>query len=290
MFRSTSRLAGLLGLCLLAPAVPAATTGAEATLAIDVHASGTQAWQSLDAARVAALAARLERDFTRAGFGAVVPRWCTADACASQQGAPQLALDVTLGEARAGNLSRGFAIDLGGSNPRDAGRIRGTLLAVGCRLRTPGGRLVAARDSDEPVTADFAAGDAIDGDYLGRKIADACAPLVAEQSVVLVAPVRGPEIITTADPEVFIEKREVAADAPLAAVLDARPSAAEATPGSAATASTTTVAGVSAAAAVGGAETTAKPLALSREAQGKRTQYVLHNKGDTVYLEFGRRR
>ncbi|MEQ8663642.1 MAG: hypothetical protein RLW62_22730 [Gammaproteobacteria bacterium] len=285
---SVGLLVALLVAGLSSAPLGAAPTAAEATLAVDVHASGTQPWQRLNDTHVAALAARLERAFVRAGFGHVTPRWCAGGSCAAGAGTPHLALDVTLAEARAGDLKRGIAIDLGSSNPRDAGRIRGTLLEVSCRLRTPGGRLVAARDSDEPVPDRLASGGTIDGDYLGQKIADACTPLLAEQQVVLVAPLRGPAIITTADPEVYIEKREVAAAAALPAVLDARPvtdpAATADAPMPAATTSTSGAADGNDAAAAGAA------LTLSREGAGKRTQYVLHNKGDTVYLEFGRRR
>lgn len=269
---------------LTATTTPAATiSGTEATLAVDVHARGSQAWQRLDEPRIAALVETLEKAFERAGFGAVAPRWCGAGACPAPDTA-HLALDVQLAEVRSGTLTRGFSLELGGSNPRDAGTIRGTLLSVTCRLRTPGGRLVAARDSDEPVRDALATGGPVDGDYLAQKIADACAPLVAEQRVVRVAPVAAPQILTTADPDVFIEKREVAVAAPLSMAV-AEPAAPGASVLPADAASVDAPGGVDASAA-------AEPgaLRLSRTPGATRTQYVLHNKGDTVFLEFGRRR
>ncbi len=265
----------------LAATTTAAATleGADATLAVDVHAQGGQAWQRLDEPRITALVAFLEQAFERAGFGVVAPRWCGAGECPAH-GAAHLALDVNLAEARSGTLSRGFSLELGGSNPRDAGTIRGTLLNVSCRLRTPGGRLVAARDSDEPVRDSLAAGGAVDGDYLARKIADACVPLVAEQRVVRVAPVSAPSIIPTADPDVFIEKREIAVSAPLSP-----PDAGSPVPVAAAARDTDAPRD-----AVATEDPEPAAVRLSRAPGATRTQYVLHNKGDTVILEFGGRR
>ncbi len=267
--RPATRALLLLGLVGLLPQIHAAD---EATLGVDIHAPGSQSWQHPDRATVRVLDARLAETFGRAGFDAVASRWCGAPQCPPAPDQPHLRLDVHLGEVRSGELQRGISFGFGSGNPRASGVIEGTIMNIACRLRTPGGRLIAAGDSDEPVLPELAAGATVDGAYLGDKIADACAPLFREQDVVVLAPTVQPVYFTTADPDVYMEKRELPASLPVAASAERNPTADGAAPRSRPD------------------EETERGLRGQRVSRDKRVQYVLHTQQDTVYLEFGHRR
>ncbi|MGE0484190.1 MAG: hypothetical protein AB7Q81_08610 [Gammaproteobacteria bacterium] len=247
----------------------------------------------LEASAQTAFETALAEGFAANGFARVDSAWCSTPPC-TPVGDHALALDVAVGAVRHAEIESGFAFTLGG--PREAGRIEGEVVAIDCHLRTPGGRLVAARKVDQPVDPARLG----DGRYLANRVETACAPLLDEQQVVVLAPATPRRrILPTADPEVFIEKRQVAADAPVDtpgetpadAAVAAAPAAATSTvalPAAAmnGAAATTTLA------PTGSAAVAPDPAAprLAREREGERTQYVLHNKGDTVILEFGQRR
>lgn len=236
----------------------------------------------LDPAARDAFETALAQGFAADGFARVDSAWCTTAPCAPA-GDHVLTLDVAIGTLRHAEIERGFAFTLGG--PREAGRIEGDVVAIDCRLRTPAGRLVAARQVDQPVDPARLG----DGAYLADRVGNACAALLDEQRVVVLEPAPRRHILPTADPDVFIEKRQVAADAP-AVASGVEPVGAAAASEAGTSAPAATIPAALAAAGGQGAATDANAPRLARQRDGERTQYVLHNKGDTVIFEFGQRR
>lgn len=275
------RLAVTHALAVLGLAVSPLTVAADGgpVLAIGISERAAQ-----DEAARAAFVATLAREFGASGFARVDSAWCAEPPCAASA-AHALALDIRLGEVRHAELERGIGFSLGG--PRDAGRIEGEVMPVDCRLRTPGGRLVATRRVEQAVDPARLG----EGAYLADRVGDACAPLLEEQQVVVLAPSPRRNVITTADPDVFIEKREVDSHAP-AGTLGVLPGVPAARTAAVSTAAAT-VAGEAGGADPAGTTPATVPANgphLTRQRDGARTQYVLHNKGDTVILEWGNRR
>jgi len=146
-----------------------------------------------------------------------------------------------------------------------------------CRLRTPGGRLIAARDEQLTVsTAPLARGH-IDGSGLAKKLGNACAPLLTELKLPALDPAGAEKQVTEVATGVYIEKREV----------DAESNFDSAARTSAPNTSSVAIAGELATALVEKKADANRSISLTEQTKGKRTQYILHNQGDTVYFQFG---
>ena len=274
-----------IGLILLHAATVMAddTAAVVSTLAVDLHPRAAARVQAMSESERDKFRDGIVREFVRAGVSQVEPRWCERKSCAAPSNPAHLRLEIKLGEIYRGQLKRGIFFDFGAGDGRSSEGFKRDLMPVSCRLRTPGGRLLAARDAELRVAAEVSAAEAVDGSYLAAILSEACGPVLSEQQRFILLPENQAGSMTRAAPGVFIEKREVLHTEP------GRPS-------TKALVATASVAILETARSAQTAESVAIVLAepvvnpstnVTRQTDGKRTQYVLHNQGDTVVFEFG---
>jgi hypothetical protein len=249
-------------------------------MVVDVHPRSASVVDVMEPGQRAKTRMAIADGFSQAGLSQVDLRWCDETSCALHPDAAHLRLEINLGPLHRGQPRRGIFFEIGAADGRSNEGFQRNLLPVSCRLRTPAGRLLAARDHELHLAAESVSDEGVNSERLGASLADACALVLREQQFVALLPAQQPKLSSGALSGIAIEKRELSV---------AQPAGTEES-GSFSTGSTSkpprsdqNQAAGSLTPAVAAAEQTK----LTRLKDGARTQYILHNQGDTVYFEFG---
>lgn len=236
------------------------------SITVSVYHDGSEIWQRVSNGDQTKLLRKLESELTSLGFDEVATEFCGAKAltnrgCHQITEATTLHLSISLAAIKIGKPKKGLSFSIEMSDPRapEVGKV--DVIPVSCRLSDgTNDRLVGMSRSEEPVKEKYLHDHSLNVDYLVSKLSSAYEPLLFDQNIVaLKQSSPGIERVTTEYPDVTIEK--ITPQETTDTIL-----------------------------ADDGLSVSKQTGEVEAENSEKKTQYVIHNRGDKLTIEFGHER